>query len=58
MEGKLYRHRLGEMALSTKHEEMSSDLQSSMEKPGVLACTCSLSTGEWRQEDTWNLLAS
>lgn len=23
MEGKLYRHRLGEMALSTKHEEMT-----------------------------------
>lgn len=57
MEGKLYRHRLGGMTLSTKHEEMSSDLKLSMEKPGVLACTCNLSTGEWRQEDSWSLLA-
>lgn len=57
MEIELYRPRPGEMALSTKHEEMSSDLQLSMEKPGVLACTCNLSTGEWRQ-DSWSLLAN
>lgn len=42
MEIELYRPRPREMALSTKHEEMSSDLQLSMEKPGVLACTCNL----------------
>lgn len=58
MEIELDRHRPGEVALCTQHEEMSSDLQLPMEQPGVLACTCNLSTGEWRQKDSWSFLAN
>lgn len=44
--------------LSQKREVLNSTPRIHVRKSSVVACACNPSIGEWRQVDTWGLLAS